>query len=109
MDRSRPASDRVRPFLEAMERSIDSVRRQRLEDSGELTPAEAVAPAPPVAPATTPAPEVVPPSPLRPTHVPAVLNGDQPKAGPARLKARPKRSTSFNNNQYNRDDLSQAG
>lgn len=35
MERTRSASDKIRPFLEAMERRIDKVRRDRLEESGE--------------------------------------------------------------------------
>ncbi len=30
MDKSRPAADRVRPILQAMERSIDAARQRRL-------------------------------------------------------------------------------
>ena len=69
MDKSRPAVDRVRPFLAAMERSIDAARRQRLQGPGER-PSEAAI--------------------LRITE-PAVTD---PVAAPPppRLKARPKRS-----------------
>ncbi len=65
MDKNRPAADKVRPILEAMERSIDSARARRLHGSG----------APPVVSALAEP---------RPT---APLVGD----GPLRLKARPKR------------------
>jgi hypothetical protein len=73
MDKPRPAAERVRPILQAMERSIDAARRQRLHVTGEeekdkeedvVQPAE---------------------SESRPT------NGEPPQ----RLKARPKRSGHF--------------
>ncbi len=69
MDKSRAAVDRVRPFLAAMERSIDAARRQRLQAPGE-----------------------------RPTEA-AILRLAEPTdpvaAPPPRLKARPKRVNPF--------------
>ncbi len=71
MDKSRAAVDRVRPFLAAMERSIDAARRQRLQAPGE-----------------------------RPTEA-AILRIAEPAATdpvaapPPRLKARPKRVSPF--------------
>lgn len=68
MDTNRHTADRVRPILQAMERSIDAARQQRLRANG--------APAVPVEPVNGNA------------IVPVV--GDP--AAPPRLKARPKRS-----------------
>ncbi len=34
MERSRSTAERIRPILQAMERSIESARRRRLHDSG---------------------------------------------------------------------------
>ncbi len=72
MDKSRPAADRVRPFLAAMERSIDAARRQRLQAPGERPTEAAILRI--AEPATTD-PVVAPP--------------------PPRLKARPNRSNPF--------------
>ncbi len=70
MDKSRPAAERVRPILQAMERSIDAARRRRLGND-EAPEAEVDA---------------------RPTNLdPALPLGDRP----ARLKARPKRVSPF--------------
>jgi hypothetical protein len=71
MDKSRPVAERVRPILQAMERSIDAARRQRLNhDSG---------------PARAPEP-----------HRDGSPDGNgAPNTPPARLKARPKRSNGF--------------
>jgi hypothetical protein len=66
MNKNRPAADRVRPILEAMERSIETARQRRLDTSGASAPA-------PAAPAQS-----------RPT---LPMAGD----GRFRLKARPKR------------------
>lgn len=71
MDKSRPAVDRVRPFLAAMERSIDAARRERLQGPGER-PSEAAI--------------------LRITEPAAT---DPAAAPPPRLKARPKRVNPF--------------
>ena len=71
MDKSRPAVDRVRPFLAAMERSIDAARRQRLQIPGGRSSETTI---PPIAePAAT----------------------DPVAAPPTRLKARPKRVNPF--------------
>ncbi len=71
MDKSRPVAERVRPILNAMERSIDAARRRRLHLDDE--PEQAVA---------RPAPT--------PPETPAPCDDDVP-----RLKARPKRPSSF--------------
>jgi hypothetical protein len=71
MDKSRAAAERVRPILQAMERSIDSARRKRLHN-----PTDADAdPAPPV------------------QHSAPSPNGESAP----RMKARPKRPSSFLN------------
>jgi hypothetical protein len=71
MDKPRPAAERVRPILQAMERSIDAARRRRLHTTGDDGKEENVA---------KPA-----------EHETAPPNGE-----PApRLKARPKRPGSF--------------
>lgn len=69
MDQTKPAAERVRGILQAMERSIDSARRRRLHDADVVS---------------TPAPAAAP---TAPTHA-AVAS---PTPG-GRLKARPKRS-----------------
>jgi hypothetical protein len=70
MDRSRPAAERVRPILEAMERSIDAARRRRTQ------------------PGTTPAT----PRPASMADRQSPPNHAQPMR---RLKARPKRVPAF--------------
>jgi len=69
MDKSRPAADRVRPILFAMERSIDAARKRRLNQD-EPDEREPVVP-------ISPENKVIPP-----------VAGATP-----RLKARPKRPT----------------
>jgi hypothetical protein len=71
MEKSRPAADRVRPILQAMERSIDAARRRRLH-AGAVEEEDAPAPAVPD------------------TSQP--LRIGEPGA---RLKARPKRPSAF--------------
>lgn len=63
MDQSRSAAERVRPILQAMERSIETARRRRLQESQGFS---------------------------RPGPVPASPTAT-PSAPPPRLKARPKR------------------
>jgi len=67
MDNTKPAAERVRPILQAMERSIDAARQRRLHQTGAESANDAV-------PAPT---EGAPPA----------AEGDRP----TRLKARPKR------------------
>jgi hypothetical protein len=137
MDKPRSASDKIRPFLEAMERSINRVRHQRLEESGEVKPASNAPasngyraasgmPGSSSSPAIPgrPAPQPSPASPLqggghtyaapqRPTlgHDDAVIGAPSsphrsavepaPQAGgentdkPQRLKAKPKRPSTY--------------
>jgi hypothetical protein len=80
MDTPRPAAERVRHILQAMERSIDTARRQRLHTSG--SPAQPVA----IAPAT----QTVFPRPASTLAQPSAPNADN-----QRLKARPKRAETF--------------
>ncbi len=115
MDRSRTASDKVRPFLEAMERRIEQVRAKRTGHTSE--PPSSVPVTEDAAP-PTPTPMVPAPSPthgyLDPTrspnhgHEPSVIvDDDEPK--PVRLKARPKRSPSFGTDNPPQSNFSQAG
>ncbi len=67
MDKSKPAVDRVRPILQAMERSIDAARQRRTRDVRSEPPLEQ--------------PEATPPE------------GSASDGGPPRQRARPKRST----------------
>jgi len=72
MEQKKPAADRVRHILQAMERSIDAARQRR--ETGNRPPV-------PTVPAAAPALGTT--DPIKPPH------SDQP----ARLRARPKRST----------------
>ena len=113
MDRSRTASDKVRPFLEAMERRIEQVRAKRTGHTSEPTSSvpvtEEVAPPAPVVPASSPTPGYG-----EHTHTPdqgrepsVIMEDDDPK--PVRLKARPKRSSSFGSDNPPQSGFSQAG
>ncbi len=119
MDRSRTASDKVRPFLEAMERRIDQVRAKR---TGQTSEPPSSAPVITDLASPTPAPVVSAPSPTpgyaesnhRPNHTPnhghdpsVILEDDESK--PVRLKARPKRSSSFGSDNPPQSSFSQAG
>lgn len=107
MDRTRAASDKIRPFLEAMERSIDQVRRKRMQDAGEMDVPQELAPSPrPSSPSEVTSESLThrdPPkaSPLNTQVPPATNSGDAP---PPRLKARPKRPTAFTNNAYDQEN-----
>lgn len=113
MDRTRAASEKIRPFLEAMERSIDQVRRKRMQDAGELEVQPASIPSPgPSSPSEAASDGIThrdPPkaSPLTP---PGSASTNSDDASPPRLKARPKRPTAFTNTAYEQDNYrSQAG
>lgn len=80
MSKSMSAADRVRPILQAMDRSVDAARRRRLHGSVPATP-----------------------DPSRPA------NGDGASTPPTRLKARPKRSTPIGNLGNNGGYRSQLG
>lgn len=73
MDKSKQNLDRVRPILQAMERSIDAARAQRMRAARPLTPESPATPPPPSS------------------------TSDQPTDQPTRLRARPKRSTPMSN------------
>ena len=115
MDRSRTASDKVRPFLEAMERRIEQVRAKRTGQTSEPpssvpVTSDVAPPTPaPVVPAPRPTPGYAPPSHTpNPGHEPSVImEDDNPK--PVRLKARPKRSPSFDADNPSQSSFSQAG
>lgn len=86
MERKRPAADRIRPIIEAMERSIDSARRKRCQSDGESE-------TPPLQPDDQPKPESSNGSDAG-NDVPRPSGGDD---GPPRLKARPKRPMNLRN------------
>ncbi|MEM7229713.1 MAG: hypothetical protein AAF432_12950 [Planctomycetota bacterium] len=92
---------RVRPILEAMERSIDSARRERLNDTDMPVTPEASTPAP--TPATTP---VSADEPLIGASSPSPRADDELIHPAQRMKARPKRPSAFTNNVNPMDDQS---
>ncbi len=75
MDKSKAKLDRVRPILQAMERSIDAARRRRTMDEVPETPA---------------APEPEPTEPTRP-----IGSGPVDPETATRMRARPKRPRGF--------------
>lgn len=84
MESSRNNADRVRPILAAMERSIEAARRKRTNGPGEQP-----APAPRSQPARSVPDAEAPTSPSASEN-----NGEKPDF--ARMKARPKRPSHFN-------------
>ncbi len=88
MSNAQNAADRVRPFLQAMERSIDAARQRRLNRPGPAAPTTPAA-------ATT---ELV-----GGTH--ETRTGNDP---PPRLRARPKRPSTFIASRDDPDYRSQA-
>lgn len=96
MENQKSAADRIRPILQAMERSIDSARSRRTNVPGTNA---APSTTPPTRPQTQPMNNG--PRPLQP--MPGVRpSSPQPAAAPAPdpnvkqpLKARPKRDTNF--------------
>jgi hypothetical protein len=97
MDNHKSAAERIRPILQAMERSIDSVRRSRVKDPMAAvggSPIIASIPAPAAPAPAHPVSQSVAASPAPLAAPLAVGGGLQPPADPAapvRLKARPKR------------------
>jgi hypothetical protein len=79
MDKSRTTADRVRPILEAMQRGIETARRQRMHDGP-----EPMAPTPPV---SRPAPAAAAPT----TTLQQPFHDHRPDMA-GRMKARPKRA-----------------
>ncbi len=75
MESSKTAADRIRPYLQAMEESIDSARQKRINDTD-----------------TDRSPRTIP----KPMEIPPQSTSPQPQ----RLKARPKRM----NNAIHRDN-----
>lgn len=73
MEQKKPAADRVRHILQAMERSIDAARQRRTNTGRAPTP--------------TPAPQSMP------AIVPEPVDTGRTESG--RLRARPKRFTSY--------------
>ncbi len=93
MDMKKNAADRVRPILEAMERSIDSARRRRLGDHSQPTQHRTVTEG------NTPAT----PTNNEPVAIPSEQN-------PQRLKAKPKRpSPGFGGSYHESPFQSKAG
>jgi len=84
MDKNRPAADRIRPILEAMERSIDSARRKRCNTNN-----------------GAPDDHDTPNTNRKPNQQPENGKDAQRPAGgddaPPRLKARPKRPMNLRN------------
>lgn len=79
------AADRIRPFLKAMERSVNQARTDRLTESGQRPFPE------PPRPSSIPTGPVMRPSPLKPCITEAT------EVNPSgRMKARPKRSNAYN-------------
>ena len=80
--------EKVRPILQAMERSIDAARSRRIvDDAAPETPAPTARPETPVRPLAAP--------PAAPTQPAMVSDGTTP-----RLKARPKRSVPLIEDQH---------
>ena len=99
MESHKDASERVRPILQAMERSIDAARRRRTQGA-EPDRTETQPPAPHEE--RPPARELGVPQPNHQHHQQrqqSQQQGDEP-ANPPRLKARPKRTllTDFDQN-----------
>jgi hypothetical protein len=86
MDNHRSVADRMRPILQAMERSIDSARRSRVKDP---VPPKASSPEVRVAVSPLPLPAATPP----PSPTPLALPSENVSAA-GRLKAKPKRLNS---------------
>ncbi len=80
MEKSRATADRVRPILQAMERSIETARRRRLHGS------QPQAPAPPPAPPPAAPPQAQPT--FRPQFQPQAQHA-QPDQGQAQAHPRP--------------------
>ena len=93
MEQQRPASERVRPILQAMERSIDAARQRRLYSDSDL-PADSAASTATATPTTVPAPQQTIGGPVVPAD-PSVDAIDGGEATTPRLKARPKRPSAF--------------
>ena len=88
MEKSRVTADRVRPILQAMERSIDSARRRRLHGSQPQSPSQPLPPSqqqapPPYQPQQQPAPAL--------PQEGALHESDLYDESVPRRKARPKR------------------
>jgi len=82
MDAKQSAADRIRPFLEALDRSIDSARRRRLNEEQADQPSAC----------RRDVSDRVPDRPARPLDPTATSNdAERAEERPARLKARRKR------------------
>jgi hypothetical protein len=95
MDTRKPTSERIRPILEAMERSIDRARRQRTGSSPQQ-PDQSQRPSPPVSGYSSsqqPAPQVNPVRYAAPSAAnPGPSDSQVPRSPDGTpLKARPKR------------------
>jgi len=97
MEQKKTAADQVRPFLAALDRSIDSARRRRLKSDDQAGEPSSN----PEFGARTPTPEGATPASTTPDPTDTILGGGPAANGarnpddPPRFKARPKRSASF--------------
>jgi hypothetical protein len=90
MSNQRNAADRVRPFLQAMEKSIVAARQRRLNDRPGVPAASGPAPTP-VPSATTPAQTTSSGGSATPSHSTPPSEAPVGPDGRPRLRARPKR------------------
>ncbi len=104
MENRKPAAERIRPILEAMERSIDSARRRRtLGDAPAPQPAPAQPPSNDDAanrtigsPGSNPIGSIPRYSHNQPPSAPPIVNQPPRTESGERLKARPKRPQNLN-------------
>lgn len=93
---TRKTADRVRPFLKAMERSIQHARDRRTGTTASEPRRSQVSPPSPPPPGARPHPMAPQPLPMNHSSRGLLRNEehDEQPAGPPRLKARPKRPIS---------------
>ena len=124
MEKSRATADRVRPILEAMERSIETARRRRLHGSQPQAPAQPPPPQPSAQPTIQPQfrPQAQPTqpdhgqAPVHPRPVPSIPREGGPHGSDLyddetvpRRKARPKRPSPMLPSYDDPDYRAQAG
>ena len=91
MEKSRATADRVRPILQAMERSIETARRRRLHGSQPQAPA-------PATPPSEPQPQAQPT--FRPQFQPGQPNHGQTQAHPRPMSSIPREGGSPSSDLY---------
>ncbi len=91
MEKSRATADRVRPILQAMERSIETARRRRLHGSQLQAPA-------PATPPGEPQPQAQPT--FRPQFQPGQPNHGQTQAHPRPMSSIPREGGSHGSDLY---------